>query len=634
MNNNLKISISATKTEHGYNPLTLINGKTIAGAPGKPDIRLEISQSDNDARHLYDDIFYDSYKIQGNQHVFTKKLEAPSFIAYITVETVYEIINSSLIRKTVSLTQRNAPQIYYNLINDLFPAMPITRKFAFDEWEVTASTDMKYQRFPALGFAYDNLHLGMISENGFYNKYPRNNRKRKVAKNYNYDAFEPVKNCADPDFMGFAQVQDADCASFNIGAYIDNNGERKHYNIMHLGRTETKTFYIFACEARNIRDIKLEVQESYADGRGFVGTQAEKVLYACAMINLTIAEIGDFSPHSVPAPIGYSPDMYNRDTFWTINALDDKYLNETLCRRFWDTQDETGCIGTIITPVTGSIEVKDNDSTILMFLWHYRNQKRFGSDNIPKEMVDRAYEYCLNALDKNREGRCTAHFALSQQDISYYPDGTQLSVNQGMFAVFLRCAMLMGYPISEEYLSLAEEAYREYYDEADRCLRLFDGDDYTNSFDNLVPEFLSIWLFGHKILTDNQVSDMIESYPASNITHAKALFVKRNGDNLTIDEWPFKKNEYNQPGTYYNGGSWLRGEVMAYAAAYYHGYKEAREMIKNRLQAELDRYPDDPVSHEFLPTDISYPYDSWIRNNSVFSWNIFALEAEKLVGLR
>jgi len=613
-----------------YTPLIQYNGELIVGHKDAPDIGLEISQSDNHATHSFNEIEYDSYRQEGSRHIFTTKLEVPTFIAYITVETVYEIINNSLIKKTVSLTQRNAPQIYYSLTNQLHPATTVTRKWAFDEWEVTPATDMKYQRFPAIGFAVNDLHVGIISENGFYNKYPRNNRKRKVAKNYDYDGFEPIKSCADPDFMGFRN----DTATFTIGTYTDPNGSKHHYNIMPLGHAQTKTFYIFAAKCQNIRDLKLATQEAYADGRGFIGTQPEKVLYACAMINITIAQTNDHSPHSVPAPIGYSPDMYNRDTFWTINALEDKYLNETLCRRFWDTQDETGCIGTIITPVTGSIEVKDNDSTILMFLWHYRNIQRFGSDNIPKQMVDRAYEYCLNALDKDREGYCTAHFALSQQDISYYPDGTNLSVNQGMYAVFLRCAMELGYPIKEDFVARAEAAYRAYYDETDRTLRLFHGDDYTTSFDNLVPEFLSIWLFGHKMLEKAQVIDMVKFYPSSAVKGARPLFAKRSGDALSLEEWPFKKNEYNPPGTYYNGGAWLRGEVMAYATAYCHGYNEARDMIVQRLQAELDRYPDDPVSHEFLPTDVEYPYDDWIRNNSVFSWNVFALEAERLVGLR
>src|SRR5690606_22199443 len=109
------------------------------------------------------------------------------------------------------------------------------------------------------------------------------------------------------------------------------------------------------------------------------------------------------------------------------------------------------------------------------------------------------------------------NFDLCQIDVrEYHPKTDRLAVNQGMFAIALRTIKELGFDISDEYLQKAEQGYRNFYDQNRKHL-LFDR-KYPDiiSLTDLIPEFLSLWLFKEPILTDSMVINQLNQIPILN----------------------------------------------------------------------------------------------------------------------
>ena len=60
-----------------------------------------------------------------------------------------------------------------------------------------------------------------------------------------------------------------------------------------------------------------------------------------------------------------------------------------------------GGIGTIITPLMGSVEAKDNEATIEWLIWALMNKRRFGV-TLPQDKIKKAVDYVLNEFDADR----------------------------------------------------------------------------------------------------------------------------------------------------------------------------------------------------------------------------------------
>ncbi len=183
------------------------------------------------------------------------------------------------------------------------------------------------------------------------------------------------------------------------------------YNMLPQGDTIKKTGYIFIEPWQSQHQFMISCQTRLAEGMGFRGSDIEKMMYANVNMLTWISDINDFSPFLVPN-MNYAPDMYNRDTYFSTVATNDKYLNLNLWEKWGKTQTANGAIGTIITPSMGSVEVKDNEATILWLQWALLNKRRFYTQ-LPKEKIDRAVDYVLNEFDPDRDGICEAHFPLN-----------------------------------------------------------------------------------------------------------------------------------------------------------------------------------------------------------------------------
>ncbi len=433
------------------------------------------------------------------------------------------------------------------------------------------------------------------------------------------------------------------------------------YHRLEMDKPEQKTVFIFAAEnvADNIRDYRLASQLYLADAFDFQGSEPEKVLYADTMMLIWTAEPHVARPILAPS-IFYSAagEMYFRDSFFAISGTNSRELNESVFNLWGANQGPHGVIGTLVNANRGHIERKSNDSTPLWLLWALKNRQRFGSQ-LPAEKIKKAAEYCLRTYDPERNGICHANFMIGQNDVMEFPNGTtDIASNQGMWAITLRVIKQLAIPgvsdaVTDDHIAKAEEAYRSYYDQTLKRIRPARSVTDAIGFDEIWPEFLSLWTFNRKILTDVMVQNHLDRIPVmlprSDAPHPElggtvrpiliGLTDQGQGWRYFSDTWhPMVGNqhaarykEHEMDGIYYNGGSWVRIEICGYVAGKLHGWKKADDSIQNRLWAEINIDHDFPTSQEYLATD---PANRNFGFHRVFAWNSFIFQALELAGLR
>jgi len=433
---------------------------------------------------------------------------------------------------------------------------------------------------------------------------------------------------------------------------VEHQPQQEPYNLLPIGEKVEKKTYIFVEPWISHQQFMISSQSRLAEGQGFKGSLIEKMLYANFNMLTWITDTKDFTPFNVPN-MNYAPDMYNRDSFFSTVASYNKYLNLSIWEQWGKTQTPKGGIGTIITPLMGSVEAKDNEATIEWLIWAMMNKRRFGV-TLPQEKVKKAVDYVLNEFDAGRDGKCKAHFSLSQVDIVDFNTKTdRLGVNQGMLAVALRTIKELGFDISEAYIQKAENEYRNFYD-AERKHLLFDRNfPDIISLTDLEPEFFSLWLFNRPMLTDEMIKSHLDQIPVLNkvpdsphpeygttapicvrLTKDAKGFAYLSGDYQPFEK--FGEENYSNgksDGFYYNGGSWFRAEYCAYVVGLKHGWKKANALMENRVWAEIYLNPKWPFSKEFIPTKWTST-DSWWPSTRGLCWNVFILMANEVAGLR
>ena len=460
-----------------------------------------------------------------------------------------------------------------------------------------------------------------------------------------------IENDSVSMFIGTQSGQESHLQIKNL-QFEEHQPHKGAYNLLPMGQKMEKTTYIFTEPYTTHKDFMLSAQTRMAEGRGFKGSQIEKMLYANFNMLTWITSVRDMTPFNVPN-MNYSPDMYNRDSFFSTVATYNRELNLSIWEQWGKTQTPKGGIGTIITPYMGSVEAKDNEATIEWLIWAMLNKRRFGV-SLPQDKIQRAVDYVLNEFDSVHDGKCRSHFSLSQVDIvDFNPKTDRLGVNQGMLAVALRTIRELGFDVSDAYLEKVEQEYRNFYDPR-RGHLLFDRKfpDIITLTD-LEPEFFSLWLFGRPMLTDEMVISHLNQMPVLNkvaespypelgttapicvrLTRGKKGFAYLSGDYQPFEK--FGEDNYSNgknDGYYYNGGSWMRAEYCAYVVGLKHGWKNARKLMENRVWAEIHLNPKWPFSKEFIPTKWTST-DAWWVSTKGLCWNVFILMANEVAGLR
>ncbi|HEX8874890.1 MAG TPA: hypothetical protein VF780_09705, partial [Nitrosospira sp.] len=431
-------------------------------------------------------------------------------------------------------------------------------------------------------------------------------------------------------------------------------------DLLEMDRRAEKTAFLFVDKSvpDTLRGYRMASQIHLADGLGFRGGETEKVLYADLMMLCWNAEMPEYRPMLAPS-IWYSAagEMYLRDSFFALNGVHNRELNEGVFNLWAKNQGEDGAINTLVEPNMANVERKSNDSTPLWLMWALLNRRRFGT-SLPMEKVQKAAEYCLRTYDRRRDGVSWAQFVMGQLDVISYPQGTsEICENQGNLAVTLRVIKELRIPalsetISEEYIQKAEEVYRSYYDPSRKFLVAARGITDGIGFAELFPEFLSLWLFKRKLLSDEMIANHLDRIPVllpmADSPHPEMGGTVRpiyiglpdgGGWRYFTDQWhPMVSNahaagyaQHAMDGVYYNGGSWMRAEICGYVAGMLHGWNGAKKAIDNRLWAEIHVSPDFPTSQEYLATAPANPFFGYHR---VFAWNSFVLQALELAGMR
>jgi hypothetical protein len=433
------------------------------------------------------------------------------------------------------------------------------------------------------------------------------------------------------------------------------------YHRLEMGQPVEKTVFVFADEKvpETVRGHRLASQLYLADGLGFKGGETEKAVYADLMMLCWIAGPESFRPICAPS-IWYSAagEMYLRDSFFALNGVHNRELNERVFNVWAENQGTDGAINTLVEPNLANVERKSNDSTPLWLMWAFLNRRRFGT-KLPMEKVRKAAEYCLGTYDPRREGLCWAQFVMGQLDVIQYPEGTStICENQGTLAVTLRVIKELEIPgvsetIPEGYLGKAEELYRGYYDPSRKFLRPARDIADAIGFAEIFPEYLSLWLFGRKILTDEMVVNHLDQIPAMmsprDCPHPEVggavrpiliglpqggkpwSYFNEKWHPMISDSFAASYRNHGMDGIYYNGGSWMRIEVCGYVTGKLHGWSAAAKAIRNRLWAELNISSDFPTSQEYLATDAAHSFFGYHR---VFAWNSFILQALEQANLR
>jgi hypothetical protein len=399
---------------------------------------------------------------------------------------------------------------------------------------------------------------------------------------------------------------------------------------LRYGKALVKTLFLFADEMpATLHNLRLQSQLHLAEGLGFHGSMAEKVFFADAKMLTWSSEPGIAEPMVVPSI--YYFEMYLRDAFWILNGLPDRFLNENILSRVGETINTHGNVGNIITAYHGSIEYNHNELAYLYLIWSLCNRQRFGS-HPDMEKVRRVTGFIRCTFDPDGDGIVLVNNPQSSADVVWQNRPCRFAVSQGYYALALRVARELGVEIAESDIESAERAYRGYYADygaEGMFLNSFPDNQLGEggtpvgilSHVDLIPEFLSLYLFDHAMLTPEIVIATLEKYPISS-EGLMPSFCLANGQFFTRDNNPFSGGLYWEPGTYWNGGSWLQMQYISLAVGKMHGWAKAEDLMRRRLDAELTFDPDNPVSREFLACN-GNPQDSSIHR--VFGWNVFIL---------
>ena len=398
------------------------------------------------------------------------------------------------------------------------------------------------------------------------------------------------------------------------------------------------SLYIYAEKmSPSARNLRLKSQTHLAEGCGFKGTEFEKVLYADFKMLTWVVEPGVDQPMLVPSTRYF--EMYFRDAFWTLNGSNNRALNENILRRIGATINDEGDPDNIITTWHGSIEHSTNEMAYLYLTWSLLNQRRFG---IKPDMakVRRVAAFIRKQFDPDGDGIVLVNNPQGCVDVMWQSRPARFAVSQGGYAVALRVAKELGVEVAEDYIRAAEAGYRGFYADygsSGKFLHSFPDNmcgpggtrvDFVDIAD-LEPEFMSLFLFERKILTREMVLNTLAKFPV--IRGCRPACCKVDGTFFSKEFNPFQPGLYWRPGTYWNGGSWLRIEYQALAAARMHGMENADKLMQDRLRAELNNDPDNPLSREYLSCNQD-PRDS--SEHRVFAWNLFLLRIHEWLGWR
>lgn len=635
------VQVRGERRENGWATRLEYHGRTVARPSGGGEMTMVFENADHSLRDELLAWQADSCRVEDGALVLAGSRRL-THLGRVEIKVHYEAVNDHLIKKTTRVRQRDANMLFYSVATGVAPEGLPASYWSFGQEECGGGS--LWEVFPAAGFRpSEGLLVGLLTDNGLRNKWSRCNRRRRTEGDGGLAEILAIR--PDPNFLVVAGDDDRKaghgCVEFTFGQMVNlSKGQPvlECYHPLSQAIDDTKVTFIFVEPGNTLRDLRTSSQVNLAEGLGFRGTTAQKIFYSNQQANVWITDHRDFRPLVVPS-LSYSPDMYHRDSFWTVLATHDRRLSESVLQRWAETQADDGCISTIITPYVAFSEYSPNDATMYFIIWNLVNRQRYGS-TVDSAAVQRALDFCRRTFDPGGTGKCLMQTTCASDVIwiRQPPGKAHFADNQGMYAVMLRCAKELGCDVREDELQGAVDAYRNFYDPkrgyvqfADNLPGLPEKFRHIRTPSVLVPEFLSWWLFNEPQLPPEQVIGHLQSMPL--IHGAMPLHVDAKGEFFTELSHPFDR-ERNPwpPGVYANGGSYMPFEYLAYVCGLKHGWPPARERMAARVEAELTAHPDEPCSREHMMLN-----EEWATRPEfkiVFAWNAFMLIADEVAGLR
>jgi hypothetical protein len=315
--------------------------------------------------------------------------------------------------------------------------------------------------------------------------------------------------------------------------------------------------------------------------------------------------------------------VWLRDSFWTLMALGDVHLAVLALRHFWLRQRPSGQLPTQFATFLDDPQYKPDESTLLFLIWAAW-QTRHGGTRPPRPVLTRALAYISSqahdGLYMSQAGAYASWF-----DSFRLKHADTLAYNQGLYAVALQSARMLGLGVTERQVARADAAYRLLVDPGVGYLRFSRLLPY-HDVSGLIGEFLSLWLFKRPILSDTVVRRTLATQPE--FRGGFRVVVAANGAYLS----PHAFNVHLFPGDYQNGGSWLLYDYLALAVGQLHHIPGMVARMHDRLAAE---FAGDATYHEYLDTDPSSPiYGGEPAIRDGFSWDTFVTRVDTMISNR
>jgi hypothetical protein len=320
-------------------------------------------------------------------------------------------------------------------------------------------------------------------------------------------------------------------------------------------------------------------------------------------------------PAVYPSPAYGTP--YLRDSFWTVQALGSRRFALDVLATFAAAARADGDPPTMFVRAYRLPRYHDDESAALLLIWAWRNRMLYGVTP-PRSALQRTLRYLLRRAH-NGYLMTPAGAGGTWWDAYRFPTAGTLSYSQGLYAVALRCAGRLGLALPPHAVADAERAYRALYNP--RLGYLPVGTQLPASDASaLTGEFLSLWLFGHPILSDAAV--------LSTLHHLVPFGAGFEAVALPSGGFPSSPT-MGIPGDYQNGASWLLYDALSLGAAGLHGLPDALSRLRARLALEFRH---GVILHEYLQTNPSLPYygaEPPFRDH--FSWDTFVLVIDRVL---
>lgn len=298
-------------------------------------------------------------------------------------------------------------------------------------------------------------------------------------------------------------------------------------------------------------------------------------------------------------------------------------MSETFTRREFLFMG-AGFFGKMVLPPNTKEETLDNnpcsiEELILFYnhLWSWIIKHDGGEINCAS--ITNAYQFVQNKVKNNG-------YYSDYGPFSYWADniivGGMIPYNQGLYVLALKSLSRLGEPVSSQNISEAIINYGQ-------AVLEFPFQDISGIF----PEVLSRWLFGEKILSDEQFLNTLNTwfnttavYCSSEKLSGLKTICNRDGSFLSPANFEIKQLSF--PGDYQNGGNWPLWNLAALSLA----YKISRDdryfkTIEQLLQIELS----DGHSKEYWHLDQEKLKES-DPLRSDYSWNILLVPLLKWAG--